>query len=975
MKTNKRIAALVLCLALVCSLLPGVSLTAHAETLSGTCGAEGDNLTWTLDTDTGVLTIEGSGEMAYYDETPAPWYDYGEIITKVIFPDGLTSIGMFAFNGCSGLTDVSLPESLLSIGGAAFASCTALTEIAFPGRVWTIGDFAFRDCTALLSVSIPTNVMYIGSFAFGYVQDDEVGDYVKMDGFSIYGYLNTEAEYYANSNGIPFTALDEDPQDPGDVSGYCGSNGGHNLTWSLTFSTGVLTISGSGEMENYSIFAIPWYDYRDSITSVILCDGVTTVGLCAFRDCRALTTVVIPASLREIEELFSSFENCSSLTAFYVDPGNQWFSSLDGVLMNRAETQLLYYPAGKTKDFYAIPEGIKEIGYEAFIDSALAEVTIPETVTIVGGQAFYNCDAMKSVTIPASVRSIGGYAFGYHDDAETNDSFVKMEDFTIYGYENTAAQSYAERNEIPFVSLGAITTVSGSCGDNLTWTLNLVTGLLTIEGSGEIWLCAIEYDIPWYDYREKITAISLPDGLANVGSFAFNGCTRLTSVTIPDSVTKIEYCAFNGCTGLTDVSFPRSLEIIGKEAFCGCKELTGADLPEGLTTIGQEAFSGCYALTSVHFPSTLTTIDALAFYDAGLTEAVIPTGVKNLNPYVFWGCRALRSVTLPAGLESIGDWCFVGCDALAEINFSAGLKTIGVRAFNGCDGLSILILPEGLESIDAGAFLSCKGLTAVMLPESLTSIGEMAFFECPNLNAVMVPASVHTIEYHAFGYVNNQETWNEIKVEGFTVYGEKGSAAQIYAEENGFRFVPTQANNPFVDVKESDFFFMPVMWAVSATVTGGVDDTHFAPERTVMRADSMMFFWAANGRPGFSSTDKTFKDVKKTHWAYNAVMWAVENGITGGTNTEGTKFSPKQTCTRGEILQFLYAAEGKPRYHISNPYSDVKDKHWYKDGAIWAYENGLEKGENGKFQAKTPCTRGYVVTYLYRYFTGLELAQ
>ena len=181
--------------------------------------------------------------------------------------------------------------------------------------------------------------------------------------------------------------------------------------------------------------------------------------------------------------------------------------------------------------------------------------------------------------------------------------------------------------------------------------------------------------------------------------------------------------------------------------------------------------------------------------------------------------------------------------------------------------------------------------------------------------------------------------------------------------------------NPFEDVHDEDFFFNPVMWALDETVTGGVDDTHFAPERTVMRADSMVFFWAANGRPEFTATDKTFKDVKKKHWAYNAVMWAVENGITGGTDKEGNYFSPQRTCMRSEVLQFLYAAMGKPEISIENPYSDVKEKHWYFEGAIWAYEKGLEKGEDGKFQAKTPCTRGYVVTYLYRYFTGNELAE
>ncbi len=187
--------------------------------------------------------------------------------------------------------------------------------------------------------------------------------------------------------------------------------------------------------------------------------------------------------------------------------------------------------------------------------------------------------------------------------------------------------------------------------------------------------------------------------------------------------------------------------------------------------------------------------------------------------------------------------------------------------------------------------------------------------------------------------------------------------------------VISQLDNPFEDVHETDFFFNPVMWALDETITGGIDETHFGPGNTVRRSDSMVFFWAAKGRPEFTTTGKTFKDVKSKHWAYPAVMWAVEHGITGGTDAAGTYFSPARTCTRCEILQFLYAAMEKPEYHIENPYSDVKNKHWYKDGAIWAYENGMEKGENGKFNAMTPCTRGSVVTYLYRFMTGKELAE
>ncbi len=162
-----------------------------------------------------------------------------------------------------------------------------------------------------------------------------------------------------------------------------------------------------------------------------------------------------------------------------------------------------------------------------------------------------------------------------------------------------------------------------------------------------------------------------------------------------------------------------------------------------------------------------------------------------------------------------------------------------------------------------------------------------------------------------------------------------------------------------------------IEWAYVNGITGGTDATHFSPNKTVMRSDAMVFFWAAEKRPSYKDGTSPFTDVKKKHWYYDAVMWAVENKITGGT--DATHFSPSQTCSRSEILQFLYAAMNKPTYTISNPYSDVKSKYWYSDGAIWAYENGLEKGENGKFNAKTPCTRGSVVTYLYRFITGNEL--
>ena len=153
-------------------------------------------------------------------------------------------------------------------------------------------------------------------------------------------------------------------------------------------------------------------------------------------------------------------------------------------------------------------------------------------------------------------------------------------------------------------------------------------------------------------------------------------------------------------------------------------------------------------------------------------------------------------------------------------------------------------------------------------------------------------------------------------------------------------------------------------------ITAGFDSTHFAPERTVTRAQAMVFLWAAKDRPKFTKENNQFVDVKKTDWYYKAVLWAVEQGITAGT--DATHFSPNKACNRGEIVTFLYAAMGKPKVSVANPYSDVTNQ-WYKKAALWAWAKGIEKGEKGKFNASTPCTRGSVVTYLYRFLEGKGL--
>lgn len=180
----------------------------------------------------------------------------------------------------------------------------------------------------------------------------------------------------------------------------------------------------------------------------------------------------------------------------------------------------------------------------------------------------------------------------------------------------------------------------------------------------------------------------------------------------------------------------------------------------------------------------------------------------------------------------------------------------------------------------------------------------------------------------------------------------------------------------FVDLEEYPYGtpeHEAIEWAYTHGYAKGMDDTHFSPTTIVTRAQAMTFLYAVNGKPtDYEMPTETFSDVPEGEWFYKPVMWGLSKSLTKGF-PDGT-FGPNMEVTRAQMLQFFYAAEGKPAVTAENPYTDVADDAWYKNAAIWAYENGLEKGEDGVFAESTPCPRVTVVLYLYRYYTHNALA-
>lgn len=342
------------------------------------------------------------------------------------------------------------------------------------------------------------------------------------------------------------------------------------------------------------------------------------------------------------------------------------------------------------------------------------------------------------------------------------------------------------------ISLGAIATThnaqmtnnfgedgkfvaSGSCGDNLTWTID-ANGILTISGVGPMIDFTNFSNTPWYSFSQKIQSVVIGDSVTSIGSNAFNvfhfRC-NLNNVIIGESVTRIGNSAFYGCENLTNIIIPDGVTAIGSEAFAFCN-LTHATIGKGVTHLESRVFYNCDQLTDISIPNTITSIDADAFREcSSLTHFVISNGVTSIGDRAFFGCSALTSVTIPDSVTSIGNSAFSKCSKLAQITIPNGVETIGTSAFAECSMLSRVVIPDSVISIGEYAFLNCDSLTNAIILGRITCIDRYVFEHCGSLLFVSIPSNVTEIRDYAFWgcenltdiyYADSKNKWEAIAV-------------------------------------------------------------------------------------------------------------------------------------------------------------------------------------------------------------------
>ncbi len=420
----------------------------------------------------------------------------------------------------------------------------------------------------------------------------------------------------------------------------------------------------------------------------------------------------------------------------------------------------------------SLPDGLTHIGKNAFYqcnNASLTTIPIPSTVTSIGYGAFWYCGGLTSITLPEGLTSVGIGAFRSSG----------LTSITIPSSMTSLPSSMFEKcTSLTSVTIpNTVTEINSSAFKNCSslLTITLPEGLTTIY-------------IETFSGCSSLTSINLPSGLTTIYELAFKNCSSLASIDIPSSVTSIGYYAFGGCTGLTDVTVNwtdlSSVNASGDaffNPFSTPDRTMNLHVPYGKGSTYSETSPWNKSYFNIvemnpqgkcgenlyweYDPSTttLTITGTGAMYDytnasyqpwnayaSDITTVDIESGATSIGNFTFRGCSSLASVTIPSSVISIGAYAFSQCTSLTSIEIPNGVTTIGQSVFRESTGLQSVILPNSVTSIGQTAFYNCTSLNSINIPSSVTSIGAYTFYQCTGLTSVDIPNSVTSIGGSAF---------------------------------------------------------------------------------------------------------------------------------------------------------------------------------------------------------------------------------
>ena len=819
---------------------------------------------------------------------------------------------------CTRVYTLVVGNGVTAIGANAFDG-QHFSEVHIAGSVRQIGAEAFRGVTDLWSVPFTPNLRYIGDRAFADSSIGRVGQAGPMPEMGVGVYENC----------VKLSYLDL--------------------------------------MEGTTVIPARTFAGCTAIKELTLPFTLTAIGDDAFAGCTGLKTVTFRGTTRQwdaidigsgnealleatLKGIISSSGTCGSDAVWVLDEDTGTLTISGTGAVTSAPWRTL---KGQIKTVI-VDEGITQLCGSAFRElSNATDFSLPDTLTALSDNLFTWCESLESITVPANVTTLEDSAFSY-------------------------------------------------C-KNLV-SVELPEGLTAI-GSGVFTNCT------------SLSQINIPAGLTKLGGDAFMGCKSLTEFAWPEAVTTVG-TALHG-SGIRELVIPDTVTAIGAHAFMGCTRLETVTIPDSVTSIGERAFELTSSLKSIRIPEGITTIPFSCFSGSGIAELSLPDSLTTIERYAFQRCANLESVHLPESVTSIANEVFSRCSSLAEINWPSGVDNIGWHQFNGT-ALTEFTVPATVKLVESYAFKDCTKLEKLVFEGKDTVVTGSQIFENDQLLTIYCwydsPAQA-AAEWSLIPYVLFDAPADLPRYQVYsTIYGD-GTVTATPAESTGFEWVTidvTAADTSvlydlflvyysyeelelrtemvdmdtfrllmpkcdvevvatfqnlrtgFIDIKSSDFYFDPVIWAFENGITTGISDTEFGPFGKCQRAQVVTFLWRAAGKPVATETTNPFVDVKQTDFFYDAVLWAVEKGIT--TGADDTHFNPYGKCSRAQVVTFLHRAQGCPEpINPENPFEDVKEKDFFYDAVLWAYENGVTTGADAAhFNPYGICNRAQVVTFLYR---------
>lgn len=731
---KKRILSLFLTLLIIVSSIPFSAFPVSAAT-NGSCG---DNLTWTLDTSTGILTISGSGDMADFFLWGAPWYSSRSYIKCVVIEKGITSIGNCAFQYCSSLERITIPATVTSIGKYAFEDCSLLGDVTIPDVVTSIGEWAFSNC-AFKNITIPEKIISIGSYAFyncASLENITLPESLMSIGAGVFsrcialtsiklpdGLMYIGASAFENCSSLKSITIPEGVTYIGEQAFY----GCIDLASEIVIPIGVTRIE-------YGTF----FDCA-SLKNVSISEGVVSIGSCAFYDCSSLVKIIIPDSVKHIES--SAFNGCSSLTSItipdsvtsigssafagvaYCNNRDNWEDGavyISNCLIDVDGSGLVDYTVREgtvciaAGTFYncssltsiIITDGVRRIGDKTFFDcSSLTSVNLPNSIESIGYKAFEGCSSLTNITIPDSVTNIDEDAFR---------DCITLSDVII-------------GNNVKSIGYGAF--YGTSYYKNLD---NWADGVLYISN------CLIKADTSItgeYIIRENTICMS---------ESAFRDCNLLTGIIIPESVAEIERSTFSGCSSLSNVSILCDIKSIGEYAFYGCSLLSNVIIPSNVTSIGEAAFSGCSSLITVTIGDSINSIGQYAFSNCKSLETVYYAGTQ----------EEWESISIENYNDCLLSANIVFLKVSSDFDVKENEQGITIIGYLGvASEVIVLSKIDGKEviGVSKNAFAGNETITSITIPESVIYIEENAFDGCTSLEEIiyegeMLPCPVESDE-------------------------------------------------------------------------------------------------------------------------------------------------------------------------------------------------------------------------------------